>query len=1659
MNVAADAILQALHYDPATQTLGIAADIGRLGDAGRVLSAALGSQHLTISDARPVDPPLPARAGEDALAYQGRARLFGGDRLVHLELVLYGGEVERLLLLASLEGEWHLAEAFPAVAEADGLGEVVMAGGLALVSYGMAGQALSGEPDRAEALARFDLQDGLQLRPERVIGADAVYALRERAGEIGLATPTLPDPGRETSVIDLHADVAGGWLELDLWWDESDPLPGLAEDHTHAAGLAVRYDLAQPGDSYHFWLRKIETAHAPIILEAYALPHMPIRYTLRPESRVPLGDGLAALLGGHNPLADLALELPAALTLIDLAYTPTKSLHIGLAAGDHDQPGDSLVQLGPLALNEVFVVLALALGDGPATPSVQLGGSVTVAGVRFSALAHLWSSLEGGLDEPGGVHVGQFLAEALPVELPFELDTVTLRTATLRRQISGGPAADGLTELRVKLDGKVELLPGALTLEEIAVDIYHPDGGSAYGALTAHLVLGPVALSVRAERHEMGGWLFDGVANAPPEGISLTKLVDHLAEALGAGVPDDVPDVLLKRVALSYDSTSSELELQAITDWVFDDDIPLLGGATTAAVLQLVVARQPDKGGREATFTVDLTLEKPLTGAAEPLTLEAGVLLSGATQSFDVDFDVPEGHQSFRSLARDVGLPDLMPDAAGGVVDALFQVKSLSLSYARPGNVFDIAWSRDLGQGVLLLDYGRHSAPAGDATTLAGKKATGGGQSLDVTWSGNDADSRLGLRDLLGLFDEAALVDDLAALPVVGQTVVDLLTFRQLGFTWRQEAAESDLTALAVSDFRDGTLAFLTVRRGPQRGVVAGIALGPVDDDATTGHDLDVLPDAIRSSIGDILEVVDEVVGSIHFTHLLISTARINDFNPPAYAASALVPTHERDGAAVETYPFGQGPHRLGEGVSLGVIVHFGEDNVVRRVLDFEKLDGHLTAGDQGLAVQLSIPGTLSVGSGDDSLTLRGAMLQLAENPGAGPEITVGGALDLHLFGQALAASARLVISEVELDGQVSITELTLLDHAAIIPLLPGVMLVVDADHPLSGEVGIVFETSGLEFGLQASFAVYKNESDMVNGDVGFVLEVVEEVPEPSYVKLEIDELSLPVLLEAVTGVQYRLKRVEEVAGLVDEDAAGDVAAVGRALGHLEDIFSQVELTDVRLYWADRPANLPDGSVAQPGVGVRGGLKIFDWNAFAMLDISPPSAGGITGHFEAEAIEIGGVFKLWGDGKGIKTPPKTAGDVNSAQSRRVDGAEGDKAGDDTREWYLEPGGPVLHFSTNSSPFVHADLHALLFEFLSADVHADVTTEGFQFLFRIAAGNDVWTELETHWFRKEGRFEAHGSMGVHLHGDIGPILPGIDATRFTLDIDLDAAVELSVDSESFHFSAHGTFQFEGHELSVPELVLTVKFASLADLVKALWDHIVDMAEDIFVDIIAPIGRMIADGAKAVAEVAEKAAVVVADTAVAAAKEAQAIVDDAGQAAVAAAGTLASTARALAAQEEELLAHASEKAVAAAATLVAGAERVAAQTRQIVDDTARAVARLAEEGAEMLNDALAYVSQVLADARQEVDRLLRAARAYAEQVWNAARHYAEQMMQWAEATVQRIMDDLEALGYEIVELPGQGFRAIGRGVSDGVDAVEKGAEVLGDAVLHPIDFVFG
>ncbi len=859
MSYATQALKRALLYDESAKTLFISPHIPDLAVARDTLLAAFGDQDVHLNQVQEVDPPNGAPESRDLLCLAGKGDIFNHTGVeVYLEFGLRGSNLLTMLILAPLPEQWNLGTIFNTLPSGQLPAEGALTQATIVISYGLAAvpdNPIIKEYDRQNPngvdIASYPLQNGFQILAANVAWAEGAVdeKIMKEAQTAGIPQNHLPETNTLPNRLEIRADVSEGWLVVERWWGKLKQAQSL-EENVYPAGLAYRYSLTDANDFNHYWLLEVGAPDQPIVLEARVLEmdiagsptaFYPVRYTSRFATRTPLkqaATALATLLGEHADLFDAqgqeGLSLPDDITMLGFTYAPGEWLQCTFVAGDSTLQEAYMLDAGPLELREVEFTVWAPIGKTDDPPSIELEATTSFFNEQFRVRVRPWTFIEGGLDDPDGVDLGGLVRKLLPAPLPFGLDSVRLTQAWVSHFMGSREGKESSTDLHLRLNGKVDLLPGAIELEEIGIYFSEESADSWDASLSAQFRLGSsIEMSAMAS-YDGGGWIFRGEVGGEGEGkgIQFKELINQLAQCFGATGPaeDAVPDISLESYSLEYETQSRTVTIQAVTDWKIPDDIPVLGATDNRVLVQLTTSQASQQGESATALAIEWTLEKGGYG------LDANVALAKEAQTYSIDFSAqePEAPVTLTLLTEAIGLP-VIPKPAAGVLDNVFEVSHLALDYDRTQHVFSVSWARPLFKGIFLTEYNQSNS--NHPAQASGSQAGGTNRYVEVSWLGNDQDSTLGIIDVLDLVGERQLYDDLKQfVPDEASEILnridDLLTFKQLGFSWQENDKQSILLFTALSKYRQAK-AFVAVRSGENGGLVAGIDLAGSDEVST----------------------------------------------------------------------------------------------------------------------------------------------------------------------------------------------------------------------------------------------------------------------------------------------------------------------------------------------------------------------------------------------------------------------------------------------------------------------------------------------------------------------------------------------------------------------------------------------------------------------------------------------------------------------------------------------------------------------------------------------------------------------------------------------------------------------------------------------------------
>jgi sugar-specific transcriptional regulator TrmB len=767
-------------------------------------------------------------------------------------------------------------------------------------------------------------------------------------------------------------------------------------------------------------------------------------------------------------------------------------------------------------------------------------------------------------------------------------------------------------------------------------------------------------------------------------------------------------------------------------------------------------------------------------------------------------------------------------------------------------------------------------------------------------------------------------------------------------------------------------------------------------------------------------------------------------------------------GAFGKTNPTAKSTFKLYKGATVAADILFTEsDNaamkIVHELIGIDKLAGTISLGADNFSLTALIPGqvNISTGSGSD-LVLSEAYFGMSI---VGPETTfqIAGSSTFHLFGKTREIEVKLAVDEAAAVANVHLRDIPLPSP----PPLPGVIMKEECWL----EVGAQFEPPGLDLGFMGSFYIGDNPEEYA-GEAVFVMELIEGVPNPLYVKFSINRLDLWAMFEAMTGMMHRIDQVED---LVNEgsDTESGLEFLKHMYQNLKSVLKLVALENVSFHWSDSIVILPDGSTAMPGVGFRGTLDLFGWKTFAAFEFSVAVPTQLSARFEMHSIHLNHVLSITGDGQGVLKREATGEepwDKWKHSSKWVEkGAKiRTKTGENPvgltkvvptsgAEYIIPPGGPVFIVSSHHSPFLHADMKVALFDLLHAEVKADVDMNGLSFEIKTGIGGiselDLTCKIGTHG---STHFEASGRFSVHLNVNIPIDLPLIPKFNIPLSAGLDAEIDLRITDSEFDCVIQGSFEFEGVELHMPKIELDVPFDSFSKLPEIIITQIISNADEIFAD----VADLLEDLAKIAAKEVEKVGDEVADGAKAigdgAVKLEEAIGKGADEAFNAAEHEVDAAANKLTQAADDIVDSTLGQMGVIGEVAGVAVKELLNDAKVVMDKAIEAVAAVSHEVIKDIEAITHAIADVAAFAAHAVAKIAADVAIAVQAVFDVARKAAHEIMKAAKAVLEGLKDAAKAVWNTIAE--------VGKKLADIAKAVLRGIEDAARAISSALASIF-
>ncbi|HBU99748.1 hypothetical protein [Thalassospira lucentensis] len=769
-----------------------------------------------------------------------------------------------------------------------------------------------------------------------------------------------------------------------------------------------------------------------------------------------------------------------------------------------------------------------------------------------------------------------------------------------------------------------------------------------------------------------------------------------------------------------------------------------------------------------------------------------------------------------------------------------------------------------------------------------------------------------------------------------------------------------------------------------------------------SGTDFSNLPGGFSSELA-ALDILD--VDCICF---LFSTGQIKGFVPPTitgYIDSAFAP--------ISVHPI-----NVSEGLTLAAKIDFGHstNSIIKHIgsmLPTSSLTGliSLEPGNPSFLLEAGLDGaSVCVGVPDGPhLDIEDACVNIRltpKNTEAPLAFQVAGDIQVPIGDQTFYAQAMLSVDDTEADaGFTLLTSNPSVSGGTSVPAcvahpfgINGLTL-----DSIGGEIGVQFIPFGLDMGL---FGTFEIGGEPYGADkFGIIVDLEDGVPNPTFLYIELETLDMQVLATAFLGASIQTPF----------------------------FVNDVKISDLTLYWCEVASTLPNGTVTMPGFAFSGIISIFDFDAYASVQIIQNE--GFNGQIQISPIKLPGL-SISGDGTGITVKQIYVNDQWETLSYALQNQPYTKSREHT---LVKPDGIVLELSTLSAPYCHVSVIVSLMDIRNEQLEASISQSGafqFQLEYNFAKIEQVTMDCS---LTDASTFSGSCDLSFGIDEEFGPL-------HIRVISEVQAKVELGISADEFLMDVSGDFDFEGETVTIPTFRITSPPASFGSLYQLIINQIEENYEDLFKTTIAFVQKIISE-ADAEAELLISNATKMAETITTEAQnEAQEILQTADaiasgrpdeiaeeiaeltqQTAQAVAKTTAkvieinttaqNTVMDLTLNADNVLTSAQDEAARIAdiakshATTIANATATIAKNAsqeiegivsQASKDSANIVSTAQAQAASIAEDAIAQVNQIT----QETNKILNEIQAHIQQIKDAAIRLAEELKKIAQSILQSV-----------------------------------------------------
>jgi len=399
----------------------------------------------------------------------------------------------------------------------------------------------------------------------------------------------------------------------------------------------------------------------------------------------------------------------------------------------------------------------------------------------------------------------------------------------------------------------------------------------------------------------------------------------------------------------------------------------------------------------------------------------------------------------------------------------------------------------------------------------------------------------------------------------------------------------------------------------------------------------------------------------------------------------------------------------------------------------------------------------------------------------------------ITVFGQEIDTHLSMVLDNVEIEVGLEVT-------------VPGATL--PSPPPMTGVhfdsfglgMGLIFEPPGYALGVQGSFHIGEGSNTISLDDDTFVvvLDLEGDVPDPVYLSFYVPKLDLETVLTALTDVTVKVP-------------------------------IPIEFEDLSFTWTENPMEplaLPDGTMSKGGYGFSAYMHLFGLKCYADAELT---LNQVAVDAVMAPVNLAGIFKLTGQGTAVSMKFDAKG--NPIRNNVIPKTAAERAaiaGAVSKE-IVPAGGPTVHVSTVSSPYVKVEADATLLGVSMSAVEVTVEDSGLQFDLQQPLAT-VACHLATAG-NLGGSFAYGPDWTIPLPAPLGKI-----HLRVLVDFSFSLVVSEGDGSTAVTFTASGGFSFMGMALNFGPVSPSMDITALEDLVAACESFVVNEATLVFGPII-------------------------------------------------------------------------------------------------------------------------------------------------------------------------------------------------------------------------------